>query len=136
LPWLDAYADRLEFEPENAQQSRKNLKDKIDTYRTIASSSASMPIKKRLAAGPDLVILATPPGFRRFISMAAVNAKQARLHGEAGSHRRSRVRKVLAAAAEAKKKNLGVGVGLQRRHEIKLHRNDQSGCKTARSATS
>ena len=75
--------------------------------------------KKVLAAGVDLVVLATPPGFRPVHFEAAVAAGKHVFMEKPVAVDAPGVRQVLAAAAEAKKKNLGVGVGLQRHHEAK-----------------
>ena len=75
--------------------------------------------KKVLAAGVDLVVLATPPGFRPLHFEAAVAAGKHVFMEKPVAVDAPGVRQVLAAAAESKKKNLGVGVGLQRHHEAK-----------------
>jgi len=75
--------------------------------------------QKALEAGPDLVILATPPGFRPIHFEAAVKAGKHVFMEKPVATDATGVRKVLAAAAESIKKNLAVGVGLQRRHEAK-----------------
>ena len=75
--------------------------------------------KNVLAAGVDLVVLATPPGFRPVHFEAAVAAGKHVFMEKPVAVDAPGVRQVLAAAAEAKKKNLGVGVGLQRHHEAK-----------------
>ena len=73
--------------------------------------------QKALIAGPDLVILATPPGFRPIHFEAAVEAGKHVFMEKPVATDAPGVRRVLAAAEEAKKKNLAVGVGLQRHHE-------------------
>jgi len=73
--------------------------------------------EQAINAGADLVILATPPGFRPAHFEAAVNAGKHVFMEKPVATDPAGVRKVLAAAEEAKKKNLGVGVGLQRRHQ-------------------
>jgi myo-inositol 2-dehydrogenase/D-chiro-inositol 1-dehydrogenase len=66
----------------------------------------------------DLVVIATPPGFRpqhfetAVASRASTSSWRSRCATDAPG-----VRRVLAAVEESKKKNLMVGVGLQRRHE-------------------
>src|SRR5262249_206859 len=73
--------------------------------------------QKVISADVDLVILATPPGFRPVHFEAAVNAGKHVFMEKPVAVDAPGVRQVLAAAAEAKKKNLGVGVGLQRHHQ-------------------
>jgi len=75
--------------------------------------------QKVIAAGVDLVILATPPGFRPLHFEAAIKAGKHVFMEKPVAVDAPGVRQVLAAAQEAKKKNLGVGVGLQRHHEAK-----------------
>ncbi len=116
---LIAMADVFEDRVENAfQQLEKQggIKDRMDVpkeRRFVGFDS----YEKALAAGPDLVILATPPGFRPIHFEAAVNAGKHVFMEKPVATDAPGVRKVLAAAEEAKKKNLGVGVGLQRRHQ-------------------
>ena len=73
--------------------------------------------QKVIDSGVDLVILATPPGFRPLQFEAAVKAGKHVFMEKPVAVDAPGVRQVLAAAAEAKKKNLGVGVGLQRHHQ-------------------
>ncbi|MGQ0633480.1 MAG: Gfo/Idh/MocA family protein [Planctomycetaceae bacterium] len=73
--------------------------------------------QKVINSGIDLVILATPPGFRPVQFEAAVKAGKHVFMEKPVAVDAPGVRQVLAAAEEAKKKNLGVGVGLQRHHE-------------------
>ncbi|MGC4002906.1 MAG: Gfo/Idh/MocA family oxidoreductase [Pirellulales bacterium] len=68
-------------------------------------------------SGVDMVILATPPGFRPMQFEAAVKAGKHVFMEKPVATDPSGVRQVLAAAKLAKEKNLGVGVGLQRRHQ-------------------
>ncbi|MDQ3623588.1 MAG: Gfo/Idh/MocA family oxidoreductase [Verrucomicrobiota bacterium] len=65
----------------------------------------------------DVVILATPPGFRPAqFEQAVKRGKHVFMEKPVASDAPG-VRQVLAAAEEAKKKGLKVGVGLQRRHQ-------------------
>lgn len=73
--------------------------------------------KKVIAAGVDLVILATPPGFRPLQLDAAVKAGKHVFMEKPVAVDAPGVRTVLAAAQEAKARNLAIGVGLQRRHQ-------------------
>src|SRR5262249_20609151 len=72
--------------------------------------------KQVLASGVDLVILATPPGFRPVHFEAAVAAGKHVFMEKPVAVDAPGVRQVLAAGAESKKKNLPVAVGLQRHH--------------------
>ncbi|MCA9076184.1 MAG: Gfo/Idh/MocA family oxidoreductase [Planctomycetaceae bacterium] len=64
----------------------------------------------------DLVIFATPPGFRPIHFAAAVEAGKHVFMEKPVAVDAPGVRQVLEAAQKAKAKNLKVGVGLQRRH--------------------
>lgn len=65
----------------------------------------------------DVVILATPPGFRPMQFEACVKRGVNIFFEKPVAVDAPGVRQVLAAAEEAKKKNLKIGVGLQRHHQ-------------------
>jgi predicted dehydrogenase len=92
--------------------------DKVDvpTERQFVGFDA---YKKVLDTNCDLVILATPPGFRPLHFTAAVNAGKHIFMEKPVAVDAQGVRKVLEANETAKAKNLAVAVGLQRRHERK-----------------
>jgi myo-inositol 2-dehydrogenase / D-chiro-inositol 1-dehydrogenase len=73
--------------------------------------------KQVLASGIDLVILATPPGFRPLHFEAAVKAGKHVFMEKPVAVDAPGVRQVITAVEESKKKNLAVGVGLQRHHQ-------------------
>jgi predicted dehydrogenase len=75
--------------------------------------------KQLLASGCDLVILATPPGFRPLHFAAAVAAGKHVFMEKPVAVDAPGVRQVLEACKVAKEKSLAVAVGLQRRHERK-----------------
>ena len=101
---------------QRAAWRKSDLKSRIDVPedRKFVGFDA---YQKAIDAGVDLVILATPPGFRPMHFEAAVKAGKHVFMEKPVAIDAPGVRTVLAAAEEAKKKNLGVGVGLQRRHE-------------------
>ncbi|MEX0703350.1 MAG: Gfo/Idh/MocA family oxidoreductase [Planctomycetales bacterium] len=70
-----------------------------------------------IASGVDLVILATPPGFRPIHFEAAVRAGKHVFAEKPVATDAPGVRKFLEAVKVAKEKNLKVGVGLQRHHQ-------------------
>ena len=108
----DAFRDRLDG-------SLKNLKkfaDRVDVPEEQKFTGFDA-YKNVLASGIDLVILATPPGFRPIHFAAAVEAGKHVFMEKPVAVDAPGVRAVLAAAEEAKKKNLAVGVGLQRHHQ-------------------
>jgi myo-inositol 2-dehydrogenase / D-chiro-inositol 1-dehydrogenase len=73
---------------------------------------------QKAIADADVVILATPPGFRPMQFEAAIKAGKHVFMEKPVASDAEGVRRVLAAAEEAKKKNLKVGVGLQRHHQL------------------
>ena len=70
-----------------------------------------------LSSDIDMVILATPPGFRPQHFEAAVKAGKHVFMEKPVAVDAAGVRRVLEANKVAKEKDLAVGVGLQRRHE-------------------
>lgn len=73
--------------------------------------------KKALETDCDMVILATPPGFRPLHFTAAINAGKHVFMEKPVATDAKGVRQVLEATKLSKEKNLAVAVGLQRRHE-------------------
>ncbi|HEY3395074.1 MAG TPA: Gfo/Idh/MocA family oxidoreductase, partial [Lacipirellulaceae bacterium] len=73
--------------------------------------------KKAIESGADLVILATPPGFRPIHFEAAVEAGRQIFTEKPIAVDAPGVRRFMAANQKAKEKNLMVAVGLQRRHD-------------------
>ena len=73
--------------------------------------------QKVIDSDVDLVILATPPGFRPIQFEYAVEQGKHVFFEKPVATDAPGVRKVLEAAKAAKEKNLKVGVGLQRRHQ-------------------
>ena len=65
----------------------------------------------------DMVILATPPGFRPLHFETAINANKHVFMEKPVAVDAPGIRRVLKAGELAKEKNLAVAVGLQRRHE-------------------
>lgn len=108
----DAFGDRLEG-------SLKNLKaqhgDKVDV--PADRQFTGLEAYKQAIALADVVILATPPGFRPMQFEEAVRQGKHIFMEKPVAVDGPGLRTVLAAAEEAKKKNLKVGVGLQRHHQ-------------------
>ena len=73
---------------------------------------------KQAISMADVVILATPPGFRPMQFEEAVRQGKHVFTEKPVATDAPGVRRFLAAAEEAKKKNLKVGVGLQRHHQL------------------
>lgn len=68
-------------------------------------------------SGVDVVILATPPGFRPQHLAAAIEAGKHVFCEKPVAVDAPGVRSVIATAQKAKEKNLAIGVGLQRHHQ-------------------
>ncbi|MEM6330573.1 MAG: Gfo/Idh/MocA family oxidoreductase, partial [Planctomycetota bacterium] len=73
--------------------------------------------KRVLESDCDLVVLATPPGFRPAQFEAAVDAGKHVFMEKPVATDAPGIRRVLAAGEKAKRQGLAVQVGLQRRHE-------------------
>lgn len=113
----DAFADHLQNSLDRisrAVSKNKTAKVSVDEDHKFVGFDA---YQKVLDSGVDLVILATPPGFRPIHFEAAVKAGKHVFMEKPVATDATGVRRVLAAAQEAKKKNLKVGVGLQRHHQ-------------------
>ena len=96
---------KFEKQPGRVAVTQEHKYDGLDAFQKVIDS------------GADVVILATPPGFRPVHFEAAVKAGKHVFMEKPVAADAAGVRKVLAAAQEAKQKNLKVGVGLQRRHQ-------------------
>ncbi|HTU24949.1 MAG TPA: Gfo/Idh/MocA family oxidoreductase [Pirellulales bacterium] len=115
IAMADAFADRLQ----SSLQSLKNAKgDQVDVpaERQFVGFDA---YQKAIDAGPDLVVLATSPGFRSIHLEAAIKAGKHVFMEKPVAVDGAGVQQVLAATEEAKKKKLAIGVGLQRHHQAK-----------------
>lgn len=111
----DVFPDRLEGSFKNLSKDG-NIGKRIDVPQERRFTGFDS-YQKAIDSGVDLVILATPPGFRPIHFEAAIKAGKHVFMEKPVATDAAGVRKVLAATEEAKKKNLGVGVGLQRRHQ-------------------
>lgn len=109
-----------------ADAFENNLADKLSIIRKEHYDKVDVPPErqyigfdayKKAIADADVVILATPPGFRPIHFEEAVRQGKHVFMEKPVATDAEGVRKVLAAAEEAKKKNLKVGVGLQRHHQ-------------------
>ena len=109
----DAFADQV-------QKAYRGVKgqhgDKVDVPKDRQFSGFDA-YKYVLEADIDMVILATPPGFRPQHFEEAVKAGKHVFMEKPVAVDAPGVRRVLAANEEAKKKGLAVAVGLQRHHE-------------------
>jgi len=104
----------------NANSMLKSLggryKDKIDVPQDRVFTGLDS-YKKAIDTDCDLVVIATPPGFKPQQFEYAVNKGRHIFMEKPVASDAPGVRRVLDAVEESKKKNLMVAVGLQRRHE-------------------
>ena len=110
----DAFRDRLDSSLRNVSAQFKNKPDRIEVGEDCKFIGPDA-YKKAMALA-DVVILATPPGFRPHMFAEAVRQKKNVFMEKPVATDSHGVRMVLEAAKEAKKMNLKVGVGLQRHH--------------------
>ncbi|MFG0335951.1 MAG: Gfo/Idh/MocA family protein [Maioricimonas sp. JB049] len=113
----DAFADQLENSLNNIErQTRKDDTAHVavdDDHKFVGFDA----YRKVIGSDIDLVILATPPGFRPLhFEHAVANGKHVFMEKPVATDAPG-VRQVLEAARVAKEKNLKVGVGLQRHHQ-------------------
>jgi myo-inositol 2-dehydrogenase/D-chiro-inositol 1-dehydrogenase len=114
---VTALADVFEDRIQGAYRGIKGAhNDKVDVpkERMFAGFDA---YQNLLQTDCDMVILATPPGFRPQQFEAAVKAGKHVFMEKPVAVDAAGVRRVLEANKAAKEKNLAVAVGLQRRHE-------------------
>ncbi len=113
----DMFSDRLEASLKRITTAVKGNKTAIVDVPEDRRFVGFDAYKQMLATDIDLVILATPPGFRPIHFEAAVNAGKHVFMEKPVAVDPAGVNKVLAATRVAKEKNLKVGVGLQRHHQ-------------------
>jgi myo-inositol 2-dehydrogenase/D-chiro-inositol 1-dehydrogenase len=109
----DAFSDRLESSLSELKGWHPNQID-VPEERRFTGFDA---YKKAMAEDVDLVVLATPPGFRPIHFEHAVAQGKHVFMEKPVAVDAAGVGKVLAAARQADEKGLRVGVGLQRRHQ-------------------
>ncbi|MBM3844946.1 MAG: Gfo/Idh/MocA family oxidoreductase [Verrucomicrobia bacterium] len=108
----DAFKDRLDG---SLKALKQNHADKVQVPEE--NQFVGFDGYKKAIALADVVILATPPGFRPMMFEEAIRQGKHVFMEKPVAVDGPGVRKVLAAAEEAKRKNLKVGVGLQRHHQ-------------------
>jgi myo-inositol 2-dehydrogenase/D-chiro-inositol 1-dehydrogenase len=109
----DAFQDRITG---GLRGITSQHKDKVDVPKDRQFVGLNA-YKDLLQTDCDMVILATPPGFRPLHFTAAVKAGKHIFAEKPVAVDAAGVRKFLAANEEAKQKGLTVAIGLQRRHE-------------------
>jgi predicted dehydrogenase len=107
----DLFSDRLES---SRRQLSKREGYKVDDANAFSGVNA---YQKVLASGVDMVILATPPGFRPLHFKAAVEAGKHIFFEKPVAVDPTGVRTVIEYGRIAKEKKLAVVTGTQRRHQ-------------------
>lgn len=114
---LVSVADTFEGKADKALNSLKKRgadKVKVDASTTFSGLDA---YKKAIDVDCDVVVIATPPGFKPQQFEYAVSKGKHIFCEKPVAADAPGIRRFLAAVEESKKKNLHVGIGLQRRHE-------------------
>lgn len=111
----DAFKNSLEG---GLKQIQSEFKDKPERLAVTEDTKfVGLDAYKKAIELADVVVIATPPGFRPIHFEEAVRQGKHVFMEKPVAVDGPGVRRVLAAAKEAKAKNLKVGVGLQRRHQ-------------------
>ena len=113
MAMADAFKDRLEGSHNHLKETHKDRVDVPEDKRFVGFDA----YQKAIDSGIDMVVVATPPGFRPIHFAAAVKADKNVFMEKPVSTDANGIRSVLKTAEEAKKKGLKVGVGLQRHHD-------------------
>ncbi|MCA9085247.1 MAG: Gfo/Idh/MocA family oxidoreductase [Planctomycetaceae bacterium] len=113
IAMCDAFEDRLKGSLETLSRKHKDKVDVPEDRQFVGFDG----YKKLLETDIDVVLIATPPGFRPVHFEAAVKAGKHIFAEKPVAVDAAGVRRFLAAVEESKKKNLLVQIGLQRRHE-------------------
>ena len=113
---LIAVADAFENRANGAVNRLKKRTGQVDVPpdRVFVGLNA---YKDAIAAGPDLVVLATPPGFRPMQYKAAIEAGKHVFMEKPCCVDAPGYRSLIESSKLADEKGLSVGVGLQRRHQ-------------------
>ena len=112
----DAFGDKVDKCHHRLQKQFGNKPGRVGVDQDHKFSGFDA-YKNVIESGVDLVILATPPGFRPIHFEAAVKAGKNVFMEKPVATDPAGVNKVLDAVKLAKQKNLKVGVGLQRHHQ-------------------
>ncbi|HEY1379233.1 MAG TPA: Gfo/Idh/MocA family oxidoreductase [Gemmataceae bacterium] len=111
----DAFADQIESNISVIGRNDKNIAKRVDVppERRFVGLDAY----KHVIEASDVVLLATPPGFRPIHLQAAVDAGKHVFMEKPVAVDAPGVRKVMAACEQAKTKGLSVVCGLQQRYD-------------------
>ncbi len=112
-PFVEKAANNIE---NLGKKNKGKFKDKIDVPQERIFGGLDG-YKKAIDVDADLVVIATPPGFKPQQFEYAVNKGRHIFMEKPVASDAIGVRRVLDSVEESKKKNLMVAIGLQRRHE-------------------
>ena len=113
IAMCDAFEDRLQGSLKTLDRQHKDKVD-VPAERQFVGFDG---YKQLLATDIDLVLIATPPGFRPIHFEAAVKAGKHIFAEKPVAVDAAGIRRFMKAVEESKKKDLLVQIGLQRRHE-------------------
>lgn len=111
----DAFKDRLDDSYNNILEALAEKKTRVQVKEE--AKFVGFDAYKKAMAMADVVILATPPGFRPIHFEEAVNQGKQIFMEKPVATDPAGIQRVLAAAEKAKAKKLNVVVGLQRRYQ-------------------
>jgi len=111
----DAFKDRLDGSYNNIVEALEDKKNRVQVKEE--NKFTGFDGYKKAIALADVVILATPPGFRPIHFEEAVNMNKHIFMEKPVATDPAGIQRVLAAAEKAKAKKLNVVVGLQRRYQ-------------------
>jgi len=111
----DAFKDRLDSSYNNILEALEDKKGRVQVKEE--NKFTGFDAYKKAMALADVVILATPPGFRPIHFEEAVNQSKQIFMEKPVATDPAGIERVLAAAEKAKAKKLNVVVGLQRRYQ-------------------
>ena len=122
----DVFMDRAQGFAKGLKEG--GFKDRVDIGDRVFGGLDAY--QKLIASGVDLVILATPPGFRPTHLEAAITAGKHVFTEKPVAVDAPGIRKVLALVEVAKSKNIAVVAGTQRRHQksyLEVYKRIQNG---------
>jgi hypothetical protein len=111
----DAFADGDKVQRKLAGFKKKFGEDRVDVEGKIFNGLDAY--KQAIDSEVDMVVIATPPGFKPQQFEYAINQGKKVFMEKPVASDAIGINRVLAAAKKAKEKGLTVGIGLQRRHE-------------------
>src|SRR6478735_7831205 len=111
----DAFKDRLDDSYNNILEALAEKKDRVQVKEE--NKFVGFDAYKHAIALADVVLLATPPGFRPIHFEEAINQNKHVFMEKPVATDPAGVQRVLVAAEQAKAKKLNVVVGLQRRYQ-------------------